>query len=262
MTADGIHPAAADGFGQAADAYEAARPSYPPEVVDAIVARAALAPGRSVVDVAAGTGKLTRLLVASGADVLAVEPVPAMRAALAAAVPSVVVLDGTAEALPLADATVDAVTVAQAFHWFDQPAALAEAARVLRPGGTLALLWNLRDTEVPWVRAWGDLLVDGDLDRPYEWYYGVDYAAVIDTSGRFGPVEVVEASWAQPVDEHLVVDRAASVSVMAALDDMARAEVLDRVQDLCRNHPDLAGRDRWDFPYRTVAYLATVRDGR
>lgn len=262
MTADGIHPAAADGFGQAADAYEAARPSYPSAVVEAIVQRAALAPDRAVADVAAGTGKLTRLLVPSGAAVLAVEPVAAMREALAAAVPSATVLDGTAEALPLADATVDAVTVAQAFHWFDQPAALAEAARVLRPGGTLALLWNLRDTSAPWVRAWGDLLVDGDLDRPYEWYYGVDYAAVIDASGRFGPVEVVEAAWAQPVDEELVVARAASVSVVAALDAPARAEVLDRVRDLCRTHPDLVGRARWDFPYRTVAYLATVRHGR
>jgi len=254
-----IHGAAAAGFGQAAAAYERSRPSYPAAIVDAVVAHAGLGAGRRVLDLAAGTGKLTRLLAGTGAEVVAVEPVEAMRAVLAAALPDVDVLDGTAESIPLADGAVDAVTVAQAFHWFDQPAALAEAARVLRPGGALALLWNQRDTDVDWVRAFGDLLVDGDLDRPYEWYYGVDYASVVDAAGTFGPVEVVTERWSQPVDAELVVERAASVSVVGALPDDERAVVLERVRDLCRTHPDLAGRDTWAFPYRTVAYLARRR---
>src|SRR4051794_39548019 len=119
MADDRIPTAAAEGFQQGAEAYEASRPSYPPDAVARIVEVAALGPGRRVLDLAAGTGKLTRLLVESGADVVAVEPVVAMRETLEQALPAVESLDGTAEAIPLDDASVDAITVAQAFHWFD-----------------------------------------------------------------------------------------------------------------------------------------------
>jgi ubiquinone/menaquinone biosynthesis C-methylase UbiE len=165
--AEGIREAAL-GFDNNAGAYEAARPSYPAEAVAYIVGHGGIGPGRRVLDLAAGTGKLTRLLVPTGAEVVAIEPVAGMRDQLVAQSPDVEVHDGTAEALPLADGSVDAITVAQAFHWFDAPVALAEMRRVLRPRGHLFLVWNIRDRDRDWVREFGDLLVDGpDCERPW-----------------------------------------------------------------------------------------------
>jgi SAM-dependent methyltransferase len=232
-------------------AYEQARPSYPAEAVAYMVGHGRIGPGRRVLDLAAGTGKLARLLLPSGADVVAVEPARAMREALAAALAQVEVLDGTAEAVPLPDDSVDAVTVAQAFHWFDAPVALAELRRVLRPGGSLFLVWNVRDIDHDWVERFGDLLVEAGSARPYDSYYDMDYAAVIDAAGGFGPVELWSHQWEQPCDEDLLVARAASVSVVAALPADKRAVVLDRVRQLARHHPDLAGRATFGFPYTT-----------
>lgn len=252
---DGRVRPAARGFEANADAYERARPGYPAEVVAHIVGHGRLGPGRRALDLAAGTGKLTRLLVASGVDVVAVEPAVAMRRALAAAAPGVDVRDGVAEAIPLAGASVDAVTVAQAFHWFDADRALAEVRRVLRPGGRLFLVWNTRDRSHDWVRAFGDLLVDGPgRERPYDAYHDVDYAAVVARAGGFGPAEVWEHAWEQPCDEDLLVARAASVSVVGALPSGERAAVLDRVRTLARTHPALAGRAWFGFPYTTRVY--------
>ena len=256
---DGRVKEAVHGFDRNAGDYERARPSYPAEAVAHVVGHGTIGPGRRVLDLAAGTGKLTRLLVPTGTDVVAVEPVPGMRAQLAAAVPTVEVLDGTAEALPLPDEDVDVVTVAQAFHWFDPPVALAETRRVLRAGGHLFLLWNTRDRRRGWVQQFGDLLVDGDegvggLGRPYDSYYDVDYAAVVASAGGYTPVERWTHSWDQLCDEDLLVARAASVSVVGALPDDERAAVLDRVRNLARTHPDLAGKPWFPFPYETVVW--------
>jgi SAM-dependent methyltransferase len=247
---------AVHGFDRNAADYERARPSYPAEAVAHVVGHGGIAPGRRVLDLAAGTGKLTRLLVPTGAEVVAVEPVPGMRAQLAAVAPGVEVLDGTAEALPLPDESVDAVTVAQAFHWFDPPVALAEVRRVLRAGGHLFLLWNTRDRSRDWVRQFGDLLIDGDsdLERPYDSYYEVDYAAVVAGSGGYTPVERWAHRWEQACDEDLLLARAASVSVVGTLPDHQRAVVLDRVRTLACTHPDLAGKPWFGFPYETVVW--------
>jgi SAM-dependent methyltransferase len=256
MADDRVPDAAARGFGQGAEAYEAARPSYPPDAVAEISRVCGLGPGRRVLDLAAGTGKLTRLLVPTGAEVVAVEPVAAMREVLAGLLPGVESVDGTAEAIPLPAGSVDAVTVAQAFHWFDPPAALAEIARVLRPGGSLVLVWNTRDRSVDWVQRWSDLLVEGDGDRPFDRYVGVDYGAVVavDGGGAFTPVERWATSWVQPCGPELLLERSASVSVVAALALAERAVVLDWVRDLCRTHPDLAGRESFGFPYDTTVW--------
>lgn len=263
MADERIPQAAAEGFQRNAVAYEVSRPSYPAEAVACILGRTRLGPGRAVLDLAAGTGKLTRLLVPSGADVIAVEPVEAMRSVLLEVCGDhVEVLDGTAEAIPLGDASVDAVTVAQAFHWFDPPAALAEMARVLRPGGTLVLTWNTRDRAYDWVRRFGDLLVDGeDAERPYDAYYEVDYPAVVAEAGvgAFGPTEQWSTEWRQPCDVDLLVARAASVSVVGALPEDERAVVLDRVRDLVTTHPDLAGRGLFWFPYTTRVFWSRRR---
>jgi len=259
-----VHGFAGDGV---AAAYDRGRPSYPAEVVAHVVGHGGIGPGRRVLDLAAGTGKLTRLLAPSGADVVAVEPVAEMRERLATITPPVEALDGTAESLPLDDASVDVVTVAQAFHWFDPPKALAEIRRVLRSGaehtgvpgeagnGHLFLLWNTRDRRQGWVSDFGDLLVDGDGERPFDSYHEVDYAEVIaESSDGFGPVEWWEHAWEQPCDEELLVARAASVSVVGLLDPPAREIVLDRVRHLARTHPDLAGKAWFGFPYVTRAW--------
>jgi SAM-dependent methyltransferase len=251
-----IRETAARGFAAAAADYEAARPTYPGEAAAFVVGHASLGPGRRVLDLAAGTGKFTRALVASGAEVVAVEPVAAMREQLVTAVPEVEVLDGTAEAIPLGDAAVDAVTVAQAFHWFDPNPALAEIHRVLRPGGTLALLWNTRDRSADWIRAWGDALVDGpDDERPFDAYVGVDYPAVIAEAGGFGPVQLWSVAWSQLFDLDLLLARTSSVSVVGARPAAEREVVFDRVRHLVATHPDLAGRPSFPFPYTTDVYL-------
>jgi SAM-dependent methyltransferase len=251
---------AARGFADNAAAYEAARPSYPAEAVAHIVGHGHIGPGRRVLDLAAGTGKLTRLLAPTGADVVAVEPIAAMRDRLVALLPGVEVHDGTAEDLPLADRSVDAVTVAQAFHWFDPALALAEVRRVLRPGGHLFLVWNTRDRRHDWVRTFGDLLVDGpDLERPYDSYYDVDYAAVVADAGGFTPVELWSHDWDQPCDPDLLVARAESVSVVGQLPPGDKQRVLDRVRNLAATNPALAGRDRFPFPYTTRVFRCRLR---
>lgn len=257
MDGDRIPRAAAEGFERGASAYERSRPSYPAEAVACIVGRAAIGPGTDVLDLAAGTGKLTRLLVPTGAEVIAVEPVEAMRDALYDAAPGVEVLDGTAEEIPLGDGSVDVVTVAQAFHWFDAPAALGELRRVLKPGGRLVLVWNTRDRTVEWVRRFGELLAGPDEERPYDSYHDVDYAAVVAAAGGYAPLQVWEHDWEQLIDAELLVARAASVSVVAALPDDRRREVLDAVAELATSHPDLAGRPLFGFPYTTRVHWTT-----
>jgi ubiquinone/menaquinone biosynthesis C-methylase UbiE len=149
------HHRAASSFARTADLYERARPRYAPAAVAYLVERLGLGPGRTVLDLGAGTGKLSRALLASGARVIAVEPLAEMRALVPAGIET---LAGTAEQIPLGDDAVDAVTVAQAFHWFDEDAARTEIRRVLRAGGMLALVSNRRDDSDETTRAFGEIL--------------------------------------------------------------------------------------------------------
>jgi ubiquinone/menaquinone biosynthesis C-methylase UbiE len=146
-----IHDAAVRGLGAAATANDRARPSYPQDAVAWLADRLGIKPGRQVVDLAAGTGKLTAQLADAGADLVAVEPIASMRDLLRVRLPGIPVLGGVAEAIPLADKSVDAVVVAQAFQWFDTRRALDEIARVVRPGGSLGLIWNAKDRSPEWV---------------------------------------------------------------------------------------------------------------
>jgi SAM-dependent methyltransferase len=229
-----IHRAAATGFARGAEAYERGRPEYPPEAIAYIARELDLRGGRTVVDLAAGSGKLTRQLAALGCEVVAVEPVDEMRAAIGAGIRA---LDGTAEAIPLPDASADAVTVAQAFHWFDGPTALAEITRVLRPGGALALVWNRRPVESSRLHA-----EIGEIIAPYRG----DAPAHASGAWRatFAERELTEwrHDFAQRLDADGLADRVGSISFVAALDDGERERVLARVRAL-------AGEGSVDVPY-------------
>jgi ubiquinone/menaquinone biosynthesis C-methylase UbiE len=229
----GIHRAAAEGFSRSAEAYERGRPEYPDAAIEHVVEL--MRPGATVLDLAAGTGKLTRPLVAAGLRVVAVEPVPEMRAALPGA------LEGTAEAIPLGDGSVDAVTVGQAFHWFDGDAALAEIARVLRPGGLLALVWNRRVDTDPLNKAIEELVAPYRGDTPG---HRGPWRAAFDRTSAFTPLE--EAAFEHPVvqDADSLEARVGSISFIAALDPAERAGVLERARAI-------AGDGEVTIPYRT-----------
>ena len=229
------HPTAAAGFGRAADAYERGRPSYPDAAVAYLAAELRLGPAGRVLDLAAGTGKLTRLLAEGGADVVAVEPVAAMRAVLAEAMPEITVLDGTAEVIPLGSASVDAVTVAQAFHWFDAEAALAEIHRVLRRGGGLGLIWNAMDSSPEWVAVLKEL-VQG-VRGPVPQYRGSPWRDAFRSSGLFTPLNERSFAFTHELSEDGLVDRVCSTSYVAALPDADRSPLVDQVRALVADVP-------------------------
>jgi SAM-dependent methyltransferase len=236
-----IHRAAAEGFARSAEAYERGRPRYPPEAVALLVAR--LPAGGRVLDLAAGTGALTRPLLEAGLQVVAVEPVAEMRAALPG---SVRALDGTAEAIPLGDEDFHAVVVGQAFHWFDGDAALAEIHRVLRPEGLLALFWNVRIREHPLHAAIDELIGPHRGNTPtHRW------GAWREAFGRtslFGASEEHEFPNSNELDADGLAALVGSTSFIAALDPRARERVLERARAL-------AGDATVTLPYRTEVQL-------
>jgi SAM-dependent methyltransferase len=217
----GVHPTAAQGFAASAEAYQRGRPGFPAEAIEFLVARLHLGSGRSVVDLAAGTGRFTRPLLATGSDVVAVEPVAEMRAALPDGARA---LEGTAEAIPLPAASADAVTVAQAFHWFDGDAALAEIHRVLRPGGALALVWNRRRTEDRINREIGELIEPHRGDAPA--HRSNAWRRAFERTRLFGPLEEREFDHEQELDADGLADRVGSISFIATLDAAERERVL------------------------------------
>jgi SAM-dependent methyltransferase len=241
------------GFGSAADVYERARPSYPADAVRWIAQRARLGRGKTVVDVGAGTGKLTRLLLSTHARVIAVEPVEGMRAMLQERVPGVEILRGVAEALPLPDRFADAVTAAQAFHWFDHGRALPELHRVLKPGGALVLVWNSRDMSDPLQRALEDVLAPLRETAPYQ--LGGAWRRPLEASGLFGPPEEAQFRIEQRLTVAGFCDRVTSTSFVAAMAPAERDALLDRVRALVSGRPE-----PFAFPYVTEVYL-TPRTG-
>jgi len=237
-----IDDVAARGFQAGAAAYEIARPGYPDEALATLARELGITTGTRVCDLAAGTGKLTRRLVELGASVVAVEPVEGMREQALATVPEAEVVDGTADAIPLPDAAVDVVTVAQAFHWFDADAALAEIARVLEPGGGLAILWNERDERTAWVAEMSRLI--RWHERTVSRYQHVDWAETVAASQRFTALEEEAVSWQQPMTRDLLADRVRSISYIAVMPPAERERLAAEVTALVDRLPE-----PFDLPY-------------
>lgn len=231
-----IDDVAARGFEAGAAAYEMARPGYPDDALALLVEELGMGPGTTVCDLAAGTGKLTRRLVATGATVLAVEPVEGMRRQLATVLPGVEAVEGTAEAIPRPDASVDVVTVAQAFHWFDAPVALTEIARVLRPGGGLALLWNERDETSAWVAEMSRIIKWHD--RTVSRYQHVSWPDILAESGRFDPLQERTIAWDQVMTRDVLAARVRSISYIAVMPVPERERLVAEVTNLVGRLPE------------------------
>ena len=251
-TANAIHHSASDGFAAKADAYARGRPDYPDEIVGWLQQRLGLAAGKVVLDVGAGTGKFTTYLTRTGARVIAVEPVRQMRDKLTRALPGVEAHPGTADNIPLADGSVDALTCAQAFHWFATPAALTEFHRVLKPGGKLGLIWNVRDESVPWIARLTRIFTPHEGDTPR--YHTGAWKRVFPFRG-FGPLQedrFAHGHTGSPED--VIINRVRSTSFIAALPTEEEAKVVAQLHALIASEPALAGKTEVTVPYATSAF--------
>jgi SAM-dependent methyltransferase len=247
-----LHPLA-ERFADVAGVYERGRPEYPPAVVGAIAAELALGAGSAVLDLAAGTGKLTRALLGAGLDVIAVEPQDSLREILAASVGETRVRAGVAEAIPLDDQSVDAVTVADAFHWFVHARALAEIRRVLRPAGSLAVLTTVPDwSGASWSHEVGTLL--SGLRPAHPHFDGPQWRDSVRATEQWSALRELRVTTPQPTDRERLLDYVASISWVAALPDHQRAATLARIEAIVQ-----AGETPPELPVDVVIHLASLR---
>jgi len=244
MTPDASTPALS--FATVADAYDRARPSYPPEAASWLVGDE----HATVVELGAGTGKLTELLVAAGHDVVATDPLPEMLVRLRERVPGARTAVATAERIPVASRSVDVVVCAQSFHWFNHPVALDEIARVLRPDGVLALVWNTRDEGIPWVRKLGKLIGSSEAES------NKDLAGPARTSDLFGDWQEREFRFWQSLRRDELADLVRSRSYVAVMSDSERNDLIARVGALYDDYG--RGPDGMQLPYLTRCFRTTV----
>lgn len=231
-------------FGTVADVYEKSRPGYPVEAV-----RWLAGPGRArILELGAGTGKLTAALAGLGHQVVATDPSAPMLSQLRTAVPGVATLQAAAERIPLASSSVDVVAAGTAFHWFDPDLALPEIARVLHPDGVLSVVWNTRDESVPWVRRLSALI--GAETKAYE------ASDVLATTELFAPVEQRRFRFWQQVDRQSLLGLVHSRSYVAVLPEDERSALLARVAELYDEYG--RGHDGMLLPYITECLRARV----
>jgi SAM-dependent methyltransferase len=252
-----MHEAAAKGFAKEAQAYARGRPEYPAALDQWLRDDLKLDETCTVVDLGAGTGKFTRRLQATGANIIAIEPVQEMLAQLTRAVPSVAARSGTAEEIPVNDGAVDAVVCAQSFHWFATKTALNEIHRVLRPRGSLGLVWNVRDESADWAAAMTAILAPYEGNAPR--YRSGEWRRLFPAEG-FGPLREKHFPHGHTgAPEQVIVDRVLSISFIAALERPQQHVVAARLRDLIAKSPALRGCDEVTVPYETVAF-SCVKD--
>jgi SAM-dependent methyltransferase len=257
---DPIHSTALKGFSEGALSYASGRPEYPTAVLQWVRDKLRLGPGKRAVDLGAGTGKFTQILVQSDAEVTAIEPVDAMRAQLCKDLPNVSAVSGTAQAMPLESGSIAAVVCAQAFHWFATREALGEIHRVLASGGTLGLVWNVRDESVDWVRKIRGVIQPYEGDTP-SFYTGLWRQAF--SGDLFSELEETEFAYEHMGSaQRVIIDRSMSVSFVAALPASEKAEIAARLRSIIDTTPALKGRATIAFPYRTRLYSCVRLNGR
>jgi SAM-dependent methyltransferase len=229
-------------FGRIADDYERGRPTYPSEAVRWLIGDA-----QRVIDLGAGTGKLTSALVGLVPEVVAVEPQLSMVNQLNRAVAGAHAVCGSAEKIPIRSRWADAVVVAQAFHWFDQERALPEIARVLKPSARLGLIWNVRDESIDWI---AELSRIGTRDN------SAKIRSSLKQLPHFRPFEMKTFQMSQVLDRNTLLAHVRSRSSVAAVDEVERLRIMKAVVQLCETHPDLAGKARFELRYETQAFRA------
>ena len=241
---------ATEGFAQG-DSYNASRPGYPEDVITHFVRALGLDARSHVLDLGAGTGIFTRQLLAHVGRITAVEPSASMRATFARETSGVPVLDGSDEAIPLADHSVAAVFAAQAFHWFTPSLALPEIHRVLEPGGGMAMVWNERDTEVAWIRDLNHAML-WDVHQPYD--AGIDFGAIVAT-GPFDDVTKSVFRHTHVLTHSQVLQRTLTTSYITMMDEAQRHSLGEDVMAVLAPLPDPI-----EMPYVTNAYVAFARE--
>ncbi|MDP1793679.1 MAG: class I SAM-dependent methyltransferase [Acidimicrobiales bacterium] len=247
-----VHASAREGYANVGTVYEKGRPEYPPDAVAYLLQRLGVARSgtdKTVIDLAAGTGKFSRALLAAGVTPTAVEPVEHMRATLKANTPGITALDGTAESMPLADAASDAVVVAQAFHWFDGPRALQVIHRVLKPMGGLGLVWNGQDRTIDWVEAiWAEVDARRD-DTPSAWSYAWKDAFTPDAG--FSPLLTTTFRHDHQTDRDGLVARVVSISFVARGPQSERDVLEAHIHKVC---DDAGLPERFALPYNCFVH--------
>jgi len=247
-----VHASAAQGYKTVAETYVAGRPDYPDAARVWLRDTLALAPGKTAMDVGAGTGKFLPYLRETGVKVLALEPVAGMRARLTRDNPDVEIFAGTADRIPVPDASLDAIVCAQSFHWFATRATMAEFARVLKPGGMLGLIWNVRDESVNWVAAITAITDPYEAGTPR--YKHDDWRKVLPGEGFTALPEIAAENPHIGTADQTILARTLSVSFIAALPEAEQRKIEERLRALIAATPALARQATIAFPYITRMY--------
>jgi SAM-dependent methyltransferase len=247
-----MHEAAAKGFAKEALAFARGRPEYPVAVDQWLRDTLQLDETRTVIDLGAGTGKFTRRLLATGANIIAVEPVQEMLAQLTQILPCVAARSGTAENIPVNNGAVDAVVCAQSFHWFATEAAVAEIRRVLKPGGYLGLIWNVPNESIDWCAAMTAIVAPYEGDAPR--FRSGDWRKVFPAKGFGSLREERFRNGHTGHPQQVIVDRILSTSFVAALPRPQQHIVAARLRDLIATTPSLNRREEITVPYQTVVF--------
>jgi len=247
-----VHESAAKGYQSSVDAYQRGRPDYSPKILDWLHDELRVCAASTIVDLGAGTGKFTQRLCEISNNVIAVEPVDAMRTLLADRLPQVGAVKGSATAIPLDDKSVDFLVCAQSFHWFATHEAVAEIRRVLKPVGRLGLIWNVRNEEIDWVAALTKIVTPYEGDAPR--YYKGDWKNPFPAEG-LSPLTKQQFAHAHTgCPEDVIVNRFMSVSFIAAQDAPTRSKIESKIRTLITTDPVLRGKECVSFPYVTECF--------
>jgi ubiquinone/menaquinone biosynthesis C-methylase UbiE len=258
VTADTVHRSARRGFSSASTTYVSGRPGYPDAVEEWLKTELKIGSGQAVIDLGAGTGRFTERLIKTGAKVIAIEPIVEMLSILRQTCPGVDARQGTASEIPIDKNCVDAVFCAQSFHWFASKEALAEIRRVLKPGGVLGLIWNIRDETCDWVAALHRIIEPYQTGTPQ--FDSGEWRRVFPASG-FSDLNETSFDHVHSGEfQAVVVNRIMSVSFIASLPKAEREKINKEIQKVRKRFREFAGKADIRFPYRTLVAWSRKTD--